>query len=60
MICISPAYRAHLRAAALQLEGSLRGCPTLPPLAGADFAGIFVLARGTSFFFPNYRLYFEK
>ena len=56
MICISPAYRAQMRAAALQLEGSLRGCPTLPPLAGAAFAGIvdvLLETRGTRFLFSK-------
>jgi hypothetical protein len=45
LICISPPHRAHVRKAALQLEGSLRGCPTLPPLAGAAFAGIVSSSR---------------
>ncbi len=56
MICISPPYRAHMRAAALQLEGCLRGCPTLPPLAGAAFAGIvdvLLETRGTRFLFSK-------
>ena len=44
----------------MQLEGSLRGCPTLPPLVGAAFAGIVkvlleLVMQG--FFFRNYRLY---